>query len=204
MNHEPLSRRYSVIYADPPWDYSGQLHDRGGTSAHYGTAAVREIAELPVASIAAWDCACLMWATYPKLEEALYVLRAWGFVYKTVAFTWVKMNPKSGTPFFGMGAWTRANSEICLLGIRGMMERKDKGVPQVVMSAVGEHSAKPHEVRDRIVRLLGDVPRIELYARPFAGMFRKPDGWDVWGNEVESDVDLATYYPVRADARLCA
>ena len=85
-----------------------------------------------------------------------------------------------------MGHWTRANAEICSLAVRGHPKRQAKDVHQVIISHVEEHSKKPDEVRERIERLMGDVPRIELFAR------QKADGWDVWGNEVINDVELTT------------
>jgi N6-adenosine-specific RNA methylase IME4 len=163
---------------------------RGGAAENYSTQGVQWIADLPVDRIAAWDSACFLWATFPRLAEAMYVLRCWGFEYRTVAFAWIKMNRGSGTPFFGMGQWTRANAEVCLLGIRGQVERRDKSVSQIIMGPVSEHSRKPDEARDRIVQLLGDLPRIELFARPLSPMWPKAEGWDVWGNEMENNVDL--------------
>jgi N6-adenosine-specific RNA methylase IME4 len=181
---------FSVVYADPPWYYGGQLFDRGGTEEHYDTQSCDWIARLPVPEVAAWDSVCFMWATYPRLPEALYVMRAWGYEYKTVAFTWVKVNSKSGKPYFGMGAYTRANAEICLLGTRGQtLDRKDKGVPQLIQSDLYEHSIKPQEARDRIVRLYGDVPRLELFARRDpSDMFPPFDGWTIWGNQAGASV----------------
>lgn len=183
-------KRYSIIYADPPWYYGGQLFERGGAEEHYDTAKTDWISRMPVGNIAAWDSVCFMWATFPRLEEAIYVMRAWGFTYKTVAFTWVKVNPNTGRPYFGMGSYTRANAEICLLGTRGQtLERKDKGVPQLIQCDVSDHSRKPDEARDRIVRLYGDLPRIELFARRDPSeMFQRHDGWDTWGNESGSDL----------------
>ena len=125
-----------------------------------------------------------MWATFPKLENALYVMRCWGFEYKTVAFTWVKKNKKANTPFFGMGKWTRSNAEICLIGIRNKVKRQSASVSQVIISEILEHSKKPDEVRDKIVELIGDLPRIELFAR------NKTEGWDVFGDEINSDIEL--------------
>ena len=107
------------------------------------------------------------------------MLKAWGFKYKTVAFTWVKQNRKSDGLFTGMGYWTRANAEICLLATRGHPKRINANVCQVILSHVEEHSKKPDEARDRIVKLMGDLPRVELFAR------QATEGWDVWGNEVE-------------------
>lgn len=105
--------------------------------------------------------------------------QAWGYTYKTVAFTWVKQNKKTDGIFTGMGYYTRANAEYCLLGTRGkVLPRKSRSVSSVVISHLQEHSRKPDEVRERIVELFGDVPRIELFAR------QQVEGWDCWGNEV--------------------
>jgi N6-adenosine-specific RNA methylase IME4 len=130
------------------------------------------------------NCALLLWTTCPQLPVALNVLDAWGFDFKTVGFCWTKTNPKSGTFFMGMGNHTRANAELCLLGLKGRMVRMDAGVSSLVVAPRGRHSEKPAEVRDRIVRLYGDVPRIELFAR------QRVEGWAAWGDEVESDAEL--------------
>ena len=123
-----------------------------------------------------------MWATFPQLEDALRVMRAWGFEYKTAAFVWVKKNKKSGTNFWGMGQYTRANAEICLLGVTPGYRAKDciknHAVHQIIEAPIEEHSKKPDETRRRIVELLGDVPRIELFAR------QRSSGWDAWGDEI--------------------
>lgn len=125
---------------------------------------------------------CFLWATFPNISEAVKVMEAWGFQYKTAAFVWIKTYPKSGKPFWGMGAYTRANAEVCLLGISKGFKAKEQikshAVHQIVEAPVGRHSEKPDEVRRRIVELLGDVPRIELFAR------ERAEGWDAWGNEV--------------------
>lgn len=123
-----------------------------------------------------------LWVTFPTLLESFEVIRAWGFQYKTVAFVWIKQNKKSDGLFWGMGYWTRANAEICLLATKGHPKRVSKRVHQVVISHIEEHSKKPNEVRNRIVELTGDVPRIELFAR------QTYEGWDAWGNEVQSDI----------------
>lgn len=119
-----------------------------------------------------------MWVTFPCLLEGLKTIKAWGFDYKTCGFCWIKTNKKQNTPFWGMGYWTRANAEICLIAIKGKISRISKSVHQVIMSPIEEHSKKPDIVRDKIVELVGDLPRIELFARQYA------DGWDCWGNEV--------------------
>lgn len=125
-----------------------------------------------------------MWVTMPKLNECLQVIEAWGFEYKTVAFTWVKKNKKSDSWFWGMGRWTRANAEVCLLATKGNPKRMSAAVHSVIDSRIQQHSQKPDEVRKRIVALMGDIPRIELFAR------QKIKGWDSWGNEIKSDIKL--------------
>lgn len=181
-------KKYKVIYADPPWEYKQSGPTRGIAKKYYPTMSTEEICALPVGNIATDDAVLFMWATFPNIGEALKVIGSWGFIYKTAAFVWVKKNPKSNTNFWGMGAYTRANAEPCLLAIRKntraseVVKRRD--IHQIIEAPVREHSRKPDEARERIVQLLGDVPRIELFAR------EKAPGWDVWGNEVNSDVDL--------------
>lgn len=171
-------KKYSIIYADPPWKYQGEMMNSSVTD-HYGVADARDLSQLPVASIGADDAVLFMWVTMPKLNEFEQVMNAWGFIYKTCAFSWVKQNKVSEGYFMGQGRWTRANTELCLLGTRGSLGRISAAVRQLVVSPVREHSQKPDEVRDRIVQLVGDLPRIELFARTAT------PGWDVWGNEVD-------------------
>ena len=169
-------KKYPVIYADPPWQYRVYSKKGLGRSAesHYPTMEIDEIRALPVAELAEKDCALFLWVTIPCLLEGLSVLQAWGFQYKTIAFVWIKQNKKADSLFWGMGYWTRSNAEFCILA----------GVHQVIVSHIEEHSKKPQEARERIVQLMGDVPRIELFAK------QKTPGWDVWGNEVESDIEM--------------
>lgn len=146
-----------------------------------------------IGTLAKPDCVLLMWATFPCLQQALKLGRAWGFTYKTVAFTWIKTNKKNGNIYIGMGHYTRANAEIVLLFTKGKsVERKVKNVSHVLISARGNHSEKPHEIRMRINRLFGEVSRLELFARKNSAdqsqdHFR---GWDVFGNEVEDSIIL--------------
>lgn len=139
---------------------------------------------LPISELADKDCALFMWATLPMLREALRVIKAWSFEYKTTAFGWIKLNPCSDGIFWGMGYWTRANAEICMLATKGHPKCQARNVHQVIISHVEDHSKKPEEARRRIEALMGDVPKIELFAR------RTSPGWDIWGNEIESDVVL--------------
>lgn len=182
-------KKYSVIYADPPWSYRQHgtgPKSRGNAAQHYHTMSTEDICALPIRQImrggGGQGCALFMWATFPQIADALRVMETWGFTYKTAAFVWVKKNRKSDTPFWGMGAYTRANAEICLLGMtpdfRASEQIKSHAVHQIIEAPVMEHSIKPDETRRRIVELLGDVPRIELFAR------QRVPGWDAWGNEI--------------------
>ena len=173
-------KRYSIIYADPPWTYEksgGVKNSRGMAKQHYKTMSLDEIMALPVQDIAADNCALFLWATIPKFPEALRVIEAWGFSYFGGAFVWVKRNP-SGKDALGMGYWTRANPEICILAFRGRMKPQRHDIRQLLYAPARKHSEKPQEARERIVALVGDLPRIELFAR------EKVPGWDCWGDEV--------------------
>ena len=145
---------------------------------------LEELAALPVSDLADTDCALFLWATFPQLPEALRLIRAWGFSYKPVAFVWLKTNRKARTWFYGLGFWTRSNAEICLLATKGHPKRQAANIHQLIVSPVERHSKKPDEARDRIEALMGDLPRIELFAR------QETPGWEVWGNEVNSDIRL--------------
>lgn len=145
---------------------------------------IEELCALPVADIAAEDSALFLWATFPQLPEALRLIKAWGFTYKTVAFVWLKLNKKAHTWFYGLGFWTRGNAEVCLLATRGRPKRKSAGVHQFIISPIEQHSKKPDETRDKIAALMGDVPRIELFAR------QETAGWDTWGNETRNSIEL--------------
>jgi len=193
--------KYNIIYADPPWKYDNERDNnpaQGGMT--YNTMHVEDIMKLPVQQLADKNCALFMWATMPKLIEAFRVIDAWGFRYTTCAFTWVKLNKNAhmlqdrinetdsitirGGFYSGLGHWTNGNAELCLFAKKGSPKRNKKNVKQLVFSPLGRHSAKPPEVRDRIIQLMGDVPRIELFARNVV------EGWDAWGNEIKSDIQL--------------
>ena len=176
-------KKYNIIYADHPWAYLWGKGKDGGHFApekHYQTMEVDEIRKLNVKSIADKNCALFMWATMPTLPDAIRVIKEWGFKYKTCAFCWVKTK-KDGNPLSGMGSYTKSNAELCLLAMRGHIKSVDKTIPQIVMQHRLGHSVKPPEVRERIVKLFGDLPRIELFAR------QSTDGWDVLGNEINGD-----------------
>lgn len=187
---------FGAIYADPPWrweswgKYRGQragLAPMGDRSAdkHYDTAEATDIQSLPVAELAAPDCVLLMWATWPMLPEALDTIAAWGFEYKTCGFDWMKANARQIDMFrddadvqVGLGYWTRANTEPCLLATRGKPKRLNADVRMGIIEPRREHSRKPDCVPSRIERLV-DGPYLELFART-----QRP-GWTVWGNQTD-------------------
>jgi site-specific DNA-methyltransferase (adenine-specific) len=174
-------KKYNIIYADPPWKYDSGFLKRNWDN-HYKTMKPEEIYDLNIEEMADENCVLFLWVTFPKLLEGIKTMESWGFKYRTCAFTWIKKNKKSDSLFWGMGFWTRANSEICLLGVRGKPKSVSNSVHSVVISKIEKHSKKPDEVRNRIVELCGDLPRIELFARD------RFDGWDAWGNEVPNEI----------------
>lgn len=147
---------------------------------HYNCMKKEDIYEMgqTIKNITADDCVLFIWITFPCLLEAIETIKQWGFKYSTIGFTWVKKNKKSNSWFWGLGNWTRANAEVCLIATKGRPKRISKSVHSVIDSRIREHSRKPDEARERIVELMGDLPRIELFARQHA------EGWDCWGNEV--------------------
>jgi N6-adenosine-specific RNA methylase IME4 len=188
MTASPRPNHYRVIYADPPWTFATYSRKGKGRSAeaHYDCMSLAEIKALPVAEWAADDCVLLMWTTDPLLEKAFDVIRAWGFTYKTVGFYWVKLNKSSPqlvydkrSFFTGLGFWTRANPEPCLLATRGSPHRRRADVPKLIVSPRREHSRKPDEVYERIEALC-EGPYLEMFARS-----ARP-GWFPWGLEASS------------------
>jgi N6-adenosine-specific RNA methylase IME4 len=185
--------KYRIIYADPPWSYSDKRCN-GACEKHYPTMRIDDICALPVKNITDRDAVMFLWATYPQMPAALRLVEAWGFTYKSIAFQWIKLNKSvqkdnpqiasahdilKSSCFFGLGRWTRGNSECCLIAVKGKPHRASAGVGQLIFAPVTRHSAKPPETRDKIIRLMGDSgSRIELFARDAAA------GWDCWGNEV--------------------
>ena len=174
-----ISKKYNVIYADPPWSfktYSNKGKDRS-PEKHYNVMSFKDICNMPVNNIANDNAVLLMWVIDPLLDKAFEVINAWGFKYKTVAFTWAKTNMKSDGFFTGLGYWTRGNPEMCLLATKGRPKRINKDVAQLVVAPRGRHSEKPL-LHGEIERLC-EGPYIELFARK-----KTRDHWDFWGNEV--------------------
>jgi N6-adenosine-specific RNA methylase IME4 len=173
-----MEKTYGAIYADPPWSFQNWSAKGTGRNAisHYDCLSFEALAALPIAALAADDCALFLWAVDPLLDKAFELIRAWGFEYKTVAFYWVKQNKKTEGFFTGLGYWTRANPEQCLLATRGKPKRRGKDVRKLIIKPRREHSRKPDEVRERIERLVAG-PYLELFARQ-----TKRD-WDCLGDQ---------------------
>ena len=173
------NKKYQIIYADPPWNFN--FKNRRGLSVEakerlYDTMNPEEIIALPVNHIADENCILFLWVMNSEIPLALKCIESWGFIYKTVGFTWVKT--RVNTYHFGGGNWTRSNPEQCLLATKGHIKRVSASVRNLVVSPLQGHSKKPDQIREDMVQLVGPLPRIELFAR------ERYDGWDAWGNEV--------------------
>lgn len=190
---------YDVIYADPPWFYNsrkasyerwkatrpekgGAYRTRfgGGAERHYPLMRLEELLAMRprIDQWAAANCALFMWATCPRLDSAIALIKGWGFRYCTVAFVWEKVNRTNGQPIFNPGYYTASNAELVLLGCRGSMRPARPMLQQIIKSPRREHSRKPDEVRLRIEEMYPQARRIEMFAR------RRYEGWDSWGLEV--------------------
>lgn len=188
---------FGAILADPPWHFqawvdtgvSGSKLPNGGKNygssrgPTYPTMREAELAALPVKDVAADDCVLFMWVCWPILEQSLRLLKAWGFTYKTCGFSWMKADQYRLFALqedvrMGLGYWTRANSEICLLATRGKPKRINPDVRQGIIEPLREHSRKPDCVHERIERLVSG-PYLELFARQ-----QRPN-WTVWGNQTD-------------------
>lgn len=193
---------FGAILADPPWHFKtynekGRKRSpdwrpfEGSPSIHYDTMGAEQIRALPVADLAAADCVLFLWICWPLLAEALQLIEAWGFTYKTCAFSWTKAHAAQIEMFqddnpvqIGMGYWTRSNSEVCLLAVRGKPKRISADVRQAIIEPRRQHSRKPDCIYDRVERLVGG-PYLELFAR------NKRDGWTSWGNQVGKFAEVA-------------
>lgn len=181
------AKKFAAIYADPPWQFncwadSDKAH--GTANSHYSTMSPQEIQGLPIGDLAAKDCCLFLWICWPNLVESLEVIKAWGFTYKTCAFSWIKGDARQVdffqeelVPYMGLGYWTRANSEVCLLATKGKPSRLVADVRQAIVEPRRQHSRKPDCVYERIERLVSG-PYLELFART-----TRP-GWSSWGNQV--------------------
>jgi len=180
-------RKFQIIYADPPWDYKGQQQHTGkggpvsgGSAFHYGTLKLRELKTLNIAEVADENCLLFLWATSPHLDQAIELMKAWGFQWATVGFVWNKerVNP---------GFYTMSQCELCLIGKKGKIPtpRGARNIRQLVHALRGKHSEKPEEVRRRIELMFPDQKKLEMFAREEIG------GWDCWGDDVDSTVSIS-------------
>lgn len=182
------NKKYKVIYADPPWYYANNKKRQkygGAAMAHYPMVKLDELKRLPIQSICEDASILFLWATFPRLKDALELMESWGFIYRTIGFCWIKKfkNGKieSGR---GMGFFTKENAEVCLIGTRYVHKGRNQikvlrhDISSVIISERRRHSEKPDEVRHRIDMLFGNVSKIELFAR------QEYPGWDSWGNEL--------------------
>lgn len=180
-------KKYKIIYADPPWSFNNKNTGGGlksGASNHYKVMSIDEICNLKINKILDDDCVLFMWWVGSMPEEAIKLYTAWGFKIKQMnGFNWVKKTV-TGKNHFGMGFWTRQGSENCLIATRGKIRPIAHNIRSVQERKILKHSQKPEEFRNSIVELMGDLPRIELFAR------EKTPGWDSWGNEIKSDINL--------------
>jgi len=182
-----MSKKYGIIYLDPPWSYgrrmtggngkSKAVYDSGAADDHYPTMTIKELKDLPVEDLAEDDSLMYMWVTGPFMGLGIDLMAHWGFEYKTVGFVWdkIKINP---------GFYTMSRYEFCIIGKKGKIPqpRGARNIRQHISEKRTHHSAKPVDVRKRIEEMFPAQTKIELFAR------EKPSGWDVWGNEVKSDV----------------
>lgn len=202
--------KYKILYGDPPWLY-GNFSNAGPSIAYisegktlrheskygitpYDGMPIEEIKKLPIENMAEDDSVLFLWVTYPCLQWGMDVIKAWGFEYKTVAFTWVKKNRNGVGWYLGLGNYTRANAEICMLATKGKgLKVQNKTVRQICDLPLTKHSQKPNEIRNRIIKLFGDLPRIELFART------KIHGWDTWGNDHKLELEPLENYLKKND-----
>lgn len=195
MSFDGLPRgHFKAILADPPWAYwrydGTQAAPGRPQNIAYETMSNEQIAGLPISDLAAPDCVLFCWATWPKLPDCLSIIEAWGFTYKTCAFDWMKAHAKQiemfrddGDVQVGMGYWTRANTEPCLLATRGKPKRLNADVRQGILEPRRQHSRKPDCVHGRIERLV-DGPYLELFARQ-----QRPN-WTAWGNQIDKFAEV--------------
>ena len=188
--------KFNIIAIDAPWSFKTYSDKGKGRSSerHYKTMSFEDICNIPVWKLTDDNCALFCWATSPMLILALDAIRSWDFTFKGVCFVWVKTTKDGTKPNTGLGYWSRTSSEFCLLATKGHPKRVSASVNQTVLSPRMAHSEKPPEVKKRIVQLMGDLPRIELFARVDT---EKVDGWrcigdSLSGRDICQDIDIVS------------
>lgn len=184
-------KKYSIIYADPPWQFSnnktgGSL--KSSAESKYMTTSIEDLKAMDVNALAADDALLVMWWVGSMPQEAIDLVNAWGFTLKNMnGIVWNKLTANNN-PHFGMGFYTRAGSESCLIATKGKFKPASRSVRAVFRAEeqiqfegkVLRHSEKPKQVRELIIELAGDLPRLE--------MFNRDDSWDVFGNESKNSI----------------
>ena len=181
-------KKYSVIYADPPWDHGGKWWRKGSDGKvwtqsvvdQYETLSMGDIGGMPIDRITEIDCMLFLWVISSKIDDCIDIGKGWGFNFSTVGFVW----HKDSQPV--LGTYTHSECELCLIFKKGKIPkpRGSRKMTQFLKVKRGKHSAKPHEVRSRITEMFPTQSKIELFARPDPLFKDLPDGWDYWGNEV--------------------
>lgn len=189
MSDKQEPGKYKIIYCDPPWQFNNKKTGgsmKSGADAHYPTMSLEELKALDVESLCDPDCVLVMWYVSSQPQEAIDLVKSWGFSIKNMnGFIWVKLTA-CFLQFFGMGYWTRAGAECAIIATRGKPKSASRRVRQVRLAVIGKHSQKPDDFRDDVVELCGDLPRLEMFAR------QRTPGWDVFGNEGLGVVKIAT------------
>ncbi len=184
-----MTKRYKLLYADPPWSFTNKKTGgsmKSGADAQYPTMTIDELKQLDVPALCDEDCLLVMWWVGSQPQEAIDLCQAWGFTVKNMnGFVWNKLT-KTDKPYFGMGFYTRAGSESAIIATRGRPKIVDHSVRAVISAQVTEHSRKPAEFRKAAHQLVGEVPRLEMFAR---GLY---PGWDVFGNEAPGSIEIPT------------
>jgi N6-adenosine-specific RNA methylase IME4 len=189
--------KFSIMYSDFPWTFPKRKNNKSkfgqGVHGHYPVMKIEELKAVPWGDLAADNCAWFYWATTSRTDDSdlidkLQIPKDHGFRLVNIGYNWVKLNKVSKTPFFGPGRYTKSSSELCFLYIKGKMEVKSNRVHSLVMHEMGEHSQKPSIIKDKIVELFGDLPRIEIFSR------MSTEGWhsigdEISGNSIQVDIE---------------
>jgi N6-adenosine-specific RNA methylase IME4 len=181
--------KYNIIYADPPLQYNNKMISHNGNNSspdiHYNTMKFDDICNMNIKSICEKDCALFIWSSSCYIDGVIKIMKAWGFTYKTIAFTWIKQS-KNNIPVKLMGHWTLSSCDFVLIGTKGTMKKylNKKNTEQLVFAQRTRHSEKPKEVIKRITEMFIDIPKIELFAR------NETPGWDVFGDQVNNSIKL--------------
>lgn len=183
-----VNKKYQIIYADPPWAFTDYVKEKKGGLVRpplpYPVLKDEEIMRLPIQDLVAEDAILFLWCVDSRIGILSDLMRSWGFKYKTVGFVWNKVAKTTPGVNATYSAYTRKSCEFLYIGTKGKGLVKHHGFNQYFPKPKTRHSEKPYEFREMIVGMCGNLPRVELFAR------QKTPGWDVWGNEVESDIDL--------------